>query len=123
MQPAAYLYAEIGAQFGLDALRAAAGGLTLTEHWDRLVVRRATEDFYGNQLQLAEAAARAIGAPPKSADAQWADGAVREWIVSLGAPAHRARAAFTELDAQGAWSFAKLMIAAAEMSALASAVR
>ncbi|GAM96743.1 NAD-specific glutamate dehydrogenase [alpha proteobacterium U9-1i] len=123
VQPSAYLYGEIGAQFGLDALRAAAGGLTLTEHWDRLVVRRAVEDFYANQLALAGAAARAIGAPPKDATAQWADTAVREWFIALGAPAQRARGAFDELDAQGSWSFAKLMIAAAEMSALAAAVR
>jgi glutamate dehydrogenase len=120
---AVLLHGEIGSQFGLDALRAAGDSLKLTEHWDRLVVRRAVEDFYANQLALAAAAARAIGAPPKNADAQWADKAVRDWFVSLGAPAQRARAAFDELDAQGAWTFAKLMIAAAEISALAAAVR
>jgi glutamate dehydrogenase len=120
---AAAVYSEIGSQFGLDALRAAAGGLSLSEHWDRLVVRRAVEDFYANQLALAGAAARAIGTPPKTANAQWADTAVREWFISLGAPATRARGAFDELDAQGSWTFAKLMIAAAEMSALAASVR
>jgi glutamate dehydrogenase len=123
VRSAVLLHGEIGAQFNLDALRAVANSLTLTEHWDRLVVRRASEDFYADQLKLAEAAAKAIGAPPRGADAAWADAVVRDWIISLGAPAQRARAAFDELDAQGQWSFAKLMIAAAEMSALASSMR
>ena len=123
VQPAAQLYTAIGGQFGLDALRAAAGGLTLTEHWDRLVVRRAVEDFYADQLKLAQAGARAIGAAPALADAPWAAGVVAEWAQSLGAPAQRARAAFQEMDAQGPWTFAKLMLVAAEVSALSGSLR
>jgi glutamate dehydrogenase len=120
---ASVLHTVVGAEFGLDALRDAATSLKLEQHWDRLVVRRSADDFGEIQLKLAEAAANAIGAPPKGADMAWASGVVKEWIVSLGLPATRARQAFAELDGQGQWTFAKLMLIAAELNALAAAVR
>jgi glutamate dehydrogenase len=41
----------------------------------------------------------------------------------LGQPAQRARSAFAELNAQGPWTFAKLMLISAELNALVAAVR
>jgi glutamate dehydrogenase len=120
---AALLHCVIGAEFGVDALRDAAGSLTLEQHWDRLVVRRAAEDFAEAQLRLAEAAAAAIGSPPKDADGHWITDKTRAWIVELGQPAQRVRSAFTELNGQGPWTFAKLMLIAAEVNALLGAVR
>jgi glutamate dehydrogenase len=122
-QQAALLHGAVGAEFGLDALREAAISLSLDQHWDRLVVRRAAEDFADMQVKLAETAAKAIGAPLASGDGAWANEAVRAWIASLGQPAQRARSAYSELNAQGAWTFAKLMLIAAELNALAAAVR
>ncbi|MES1200930.1 MAG: NAD-glutamate dehydrogenase domain-containing protein, partial [Pseudomonadota bacterium] len=121
--PAAHLYRAVGAAFGLDALRGAAQGLALDQHWDRLVVRRAAQDLYEDQRVLAAAAANAIGAPPADASAKWAADATRDWIAGIGAPAQTARAAFAELEAQGAWTFAKVMLAAAEIHGLANALR
>jgi glutamate dehydrogenase len=120
---AAQLHCIVGAEFGLDALRDAAGGLTLHQHWDRLVVRRAAEDFATIQLKLAEAAAAAIGRPPKDAEPAWTADAAKGWIEALGLPAQRARTAYQELHAQGPWTFAKLMLISAEFNALAAAVR
>ncbi|HWA01382.1 MAG TPA: NAD-glutamate dehydrogenase [Caulobacterales bacterium] len=121
--PAAHLYRAVGAAFGLDTLRGAAQGLTLEQHWDRLVVRRAAEDLYEDQRVLAAAAASAIGAPPAGADVHWGAEAARDWIAGLGAPAQTARAAFAELEGQGQWTFAKVMLAAAEIHGLANALR
>ena len=73
------------------------------------------------QLKLAEAAAKAIGATP--ADYAAINSAAKTWIASLGQPAQRTRAAYEELSAQGQWTFAKLMLVAAEFNALAAAVR
>ena len=123
VHPAARLHCVIGAEFGLDALRDAAASLTLEQHWDRLVVRRAAEEFASIQLKLAEAAAASIGAPPKDASEEWTIEAAKNWVASLGAPAQRARSAFAELDSQGAWTFAKLMLISAELNALAASVR
>jgi glutamate dehydrogenase len=123
VQPAGLLHSAIGSELGLDALRDAATNMRLERHWDRLVVRRAAEDFGAIQLRLAQAAALAIGAPPKTADIAWATNAARDWLLSLGQPALRARAAFAELNAQAPWTFAKLMLISAEFNALGGAVR
>ncbi|MBL8551741.1 MAG: NAD-glutamate dehydrogenase [Hyphomonadaceae bacterium] len=119
---AAFLYRALGAEFGIDRLVAAAMGLSLDQHWDRLAARRATEDLFDRQRALAEAALAAIGAPPDRPDAEWGTRAAAEWAASLGAPAESARRTLAELEGQGGWTFAKLVIAAAEMHALAGAV-
>jgi hypothetical protein len=74
------------------------------------------------QLKLAEAAAKALGAP-KQTDAASIGQAAKQWLLSLGQPATRAHAAFAELNAQGPWTFAKLMLISAEFNALVSSVR
>jgi glutamate dehydrogenase len=123
VQAASLLHLAVGAEFGLDALRSAAGAMTLEQHWDRLVIRRAAEDFAQTQLDLAEGAAQAIGAPPNGAGLHWSAEAARHWIEGLGQPAQRARAAFDELQAKGDWTFAKIMLMAAELNALTASVR
>ncbi|MGD9978986.1 MAG: NAD-glutamate dehydrogenase [Hyphomonadaceae bacterium] len=123
IQIASTLHCVIGAELGLDALRDAATNMQLEQHWDRLVVRRAAGDFGEAQLKLAEAAAQSIGAPPTNADIAWATEAARNWLASLGQPASRARSAFAELSGQGQWTFAKLMLIAAEFNGLVAAVR
>ncbi len=123
IQPASTLHCVIGAELGLDALRDAATNMKLEQHWDRLVVRRAAGDFGEAQLKLAEAAAHAIGQPPKGADTAWATEEAHKWLGSLGKPAQRVRSAFTELSGQGEWTFAKLMLIAAEFNALVATVR
>ena len=123
IQAASRLHSVIGAEFGLDALRDAATNMKLEQHWDRLVLRRAAQDFGDRQLRLAEAAAAAIGAPPKNADHAWAEEAARGWVASLGQPAQRAREAFAELNGQGPWTFAKLMLVSAEFNALVGSLR
>jgi glutamate dehydrogenase len=120
---ASALHCIVGAEFGLDALRDAAANMKLEQHWDRLVVRRSAQDFGEAQLKLGEAAARAIGAPARNADPTWVSEAARAWIGTLGKPAERARAAFVELNGQGPWTFAKLMLLAAEINALVNSVR
>ncbi|MGE0597155.1 MAG: NAD-glutamate dehydrogenase [Hyphomonadaceae bacterium] len=123
VEPAAHFYRAVGAEFSFDALRTAASSLTLKEHWDRLVTRRANEAFYEDQLRLAEAGAAKLGKPPAQADHAWAETAAQQWAGELGPLAARAKATFAELDAQGPWSFAKLMIMAAELTGLAGAAR
>ena len=123
ISPASMLHCIVGAEFGLDALRDAATTMKLEQHWDRLVVRRTAQDFGDMQVKLAEAAAHAIGAPAKDASMGSLTTATRDWIASLGQPAQRARSAYAELSAQGPWTFAKLMLIAAEFNALVASVR
>ncbi|MBS0386573.1 MAG: NAD-glutamate dehydrogenase [Proteobacteria bacterium] len=121
--PASTLHCIVGAEFGLDALRDSATTMKLEQHWDRLVVRRAAQDFGDMQIKLAKAAARALGAAPSNAEVAAMTPAVRDWIGSLGLPAERVRAAYAELSAQGPWTFAKLMLMSAELNGLIAAVR
>ncbi|WP_395646867.1 NAD-glutamate dehydrogenase [Terricaulis sp.] len=123
VQPASMVHCILGAEFGVDALRDAAATIKLDHHWDRLVVRRAAQDFGDIQLKLAEAAANAIGKPPKGADIDWASNAARDWIGTLGPTAQRATSSFNELNGQGPWTFAKLMLMSAELNALVQALR
>jgi NAD-specific glutamate dehydrogenase len=123
INPASSLHCIIGAEFGLDALRDSAGTMKLEQHWDRLVVRRTAQDFGDMQIKFAEVAAKALGAPPASTDMASMTPGVREWIGSLGQPAQRARSAYAELNAQGPWTFAKLMLISAELNGLIAAVR
>jgi glutamate dehydrogenase len=123
VRAAAQLYRAVGAAFGLDRLRGAAAEFKLTEHWDRLAVRRAVEEIYEDQRALAEAAIAATGNAPLTGDKAWAETAAKAWMDKLGGQASLARSTFAELDGHGGWTFAKLMIAAAEFNALAKAVR
>ncbi|MFT3728061.1 MAG: NAD-glutamate dehydrogenase [Terricaulis sp.] len=118
---ASMLHTVVGAEFGLDALRDAAIAQRLDAHWDRLVLRRTADDFGEMQLRLAEAAAKALGLQDKKT-MESLTAAVKAWIASLGQPAQRAHAAFVELGGSGQWTFAKLMLMAAEMNTLTSAV-
>jgi len=119
----AALYRAVGAAFGLDRLRGAAAEFHLSEHWDRLAVRRAVESLYEDQRALAEAAITATGAAPaQGGDQAWAEASARAWVDGLGAQANLARATFAELDAQGSWTLAKLTLAGAEFNALAKAL-
>src|SRR5690606_42069558 len=82
-----------------------------------------SEDFAEVQVRLCETAAAAIGAPNANAGNDEIVAVARDWVAGIGQPAQRARAAFAELNAQGQWTFAKLMLIQAELNALASAVR
>jgi glutamate dehydrogenase len=118
---ATFVHRAIGGHFRLDHLAAAAGALVLDHHWDRLALRRALEDLFARQSALAEAAIAQMERPPAALSADWAKEAVARWAASVGAPADSAVRTIAELESQGPWTFAKLMIAAAEMHALAAA--
>ena len=62
--------------------------------------------------------------PAASADAQIHSNEylVARWAAKLGAAAEPAWRTLAELEAQGPWTFAKLMIAMAEMHSLAAAI-
>jgi glutamate dehydrogenase len=48
----AKLYFAVGTRFGLGRLRAAAEGIDLETHWQRLAVEALIEEIYGHQLAL-----------------------------------------------------------------------
>ena len=71
----AKLYFAVGTRFGLGRLRAAAEGIDLESHWQRLAVEALIEEIYGHQLNLSnqvlDAADRKMG--PRAAIDSWSD--------------------------------------------------
>ncbi len=105
---AANIYRGMGAAFSLDRLRAGAAELHLTQHWERLALRRLLAELNEDQRTLAISAAKNTG-----------DGAVQTWLGSINGAAAPAIEAITAMQSAGPWSFAKIVLAAAALRTLA----
>jgi glutamate dehydrogenase len=119
VEPAAHLYRAVGAHFRLDALRAEAMALSLGAHWERLASRRTIESLFDNQRALADCAVQAIGDVSRCSDPAAARRAVAAWGQTLKPTIAPHRGALASLEADGAWTFAKIILAAAEIRAIA----
>ncbi len=118
---AAQVFRSVGAAFGIDRLRGAAANFVLEQHWDRLALRRTLEELYEDQRMLAEAVIRHAGAAPKSEDVAAPSVAVRTWMSANDARVTGVLATIAELEATGGWTFAKTILAAAEVRGLSTA--
>ncbi len=112
---AAALYHSLGGALGFDELREAARALVSRQHWDRLAARRAVEDFYTQQTEAAASAMRSAGAIGDIADAVTRGRQAGADFVTNRKPfVDRLRKSLLDLNADGAWSFAKITIAGAQ---------
>ena len=118
--PATSVFRSVGAAFGMDRLRGAAMAFTLEQHWDRLALRRTLEELYEDQRLLAEAVIRHAGAAPQAGDITAAPRLVREWMAANDARTSGVLATIGELESSGAWTFAKTILAAAEIRGLST---
>src|SRR5690606_32143286 len=75
----ARLYHQVGAAFDLDRLRAAAGSLDSTDHFERRAVRRMVEDFQSEQVALTRAVAKSSQVSVGASEAE-AEQAVDAWV-------------------------------------------
>ena len=117
----ARLYHEAGAIFAFDRLRAAAGGFTAGDSFERTAVRRLLEDLLAEQAQVTRAIMAFAGGQQAGEDAQHARDAVASWSALRREAAEAARKAVEEIEAAGgSWTFAKLTIANAALRALAA---
>ncbi|MDO1559109.1 NAD-glutamate dehydrogenase [Brevundimonas sp. 2R-24] len=117
----ARLYHQVGAVFGFDRLRSAAGSLASADHFERMAVRRLIEDMLQEQAQLT----RAVAATTKKGaalDGAGALAAARAWAEARPEAVDLAARTVTEIEQAGqGWSFAKLTIANAALRELAAA--
>jgi glutamate dehydrogenase len=121
LQAAARLYNQVGAVFGFDRLRAAAGSLSSDDHYERLAVRRLIEDLMSQQAALSSAVAAAspltVGSNGKAARE-----AVQAYLAPRAQAFQQMRKTVDEIEQSGpGWSFAKLTIANAALRELATA--
>ena len=114
LRDSARLYYDIGGRFKIDRLRNAALRATPPDHWDRLALRRITEDFYAIQGRLAAMAADHYDGKSDSATKAIID----SWIKQRRDGVAAYDSAFTRLSGSGAWSLAKFAIANAQLKEL-----
>jgi glutamate dehydrogenase len=110
---AARAYFALGGLVGLDRLRALAGRITASDHWDRLALRRITDDLYAAQRLLAcDALARAR-------EGGEAD-AVGSWAKLRAHDIERTVSFLSELERGGEATIAKLSLANSQVQKLAA---
>ncbi|HXZ68298.1 MAG TPA: NAD-glutamate dehydrogenase domain-containing protein, partial [Alphaproteobacteria bacterium] len=110
VEAAARAHAQVGEALGFERLLAAALRLTSQDHWERLAIRRITEDLIEQQRLLAGAAL--IGSA----------GDASEWLKVHAGDVRRVNTAFDELEAAGGLTGARLALAVGHLRDLASAM-
>jgi glutamate dehydrogenase len=109
----AFMQHQVGAQLGMDYLRAATRDLETQDHWDQIALRRIAEDLPRQQGQLTELAIRhatASGAQPGRIDRDRARSLVETWIAPRKASADRILQPATGFHHASKWSLAKLVL-------------
>jgi glutamate dehydrogenase len=118
---AARVYHAVGAVFGFDRLRAAAGSLASRDPFERMAVRRLIEEMLSEQAGLARAVIAAGKAKDAPSDFTAAAAMVETWAAGHKERAEAARSALAEIEAAaGGWSFAKLTIVNSALGGLAA---
>ena len=119
---AARLDHRAGEAFGFDRLRAAAGGYTAGDHFERTAVRRLVEDLLIAQTAVTRQLMSFAGKSQAAESDEAADGAIASWSAMRGDAVATAKRTLEEIEGSpGGWTFAKLTIANAALRELASA--
>jgi glutamate dehydrogenase len=109
VEAAAYLFHQTGAAFGYDRLRAAAATLPASDPYERAALRSLLVEMVGEQVALTRAIIPQT--PQPTQDVAAAVLAIAAWAEPHRAALDRAAATVAEVEAAGAWSFAKLTLA------------
>ena len=108
----ARLYHQVGAQFGLDRLRAAAGSVKAEGPFERLAIRRLIEDLLGEQYELCGAIMGFAGHEQAADTLRSAQATVASWSALRIERVQKAQSSLAEIEtASGPWTFAKLTLA------------
>ena len=119
--PAGRVYHQTGAAFGFDRLRAAAGGLTAADAYERQAVRQLIEDFLSRQAAVTRSVMAGSERGEGSLTNEEAHAAVRAWAGPRAAVVDPAIRLIADIEASGdPWSFAKLTIVNAALRPLAA---
>jgi len=118
----ARLYHAVGASFGFDRVRQAAGTYAVGDSFERMALRRLIEDLLAQQTELTRAIMAFTGGGQAGEDAEAARDATTSWAALRRDKADVAIRTVEEIEAAGGpWTFAKLTIANAALRELAEA--
>jgi glutamate dehydrogenase len=116
---AAFLFHRVGGVFGFDRLRAAAGGRTSPDDFERIASRRLIEDTIRHQADLTAAVMDGAEAPDEGRPER-AVYALSGWSQRHAEAARLAKKTLEDLESSpGGWTFAKLTLAEAALRELA----
>jgi len=107
-------YFAIGARFGFDWLRRAAGHLPSDSAWDKLAVTAIVDDLYGNQSELTTRVIDGL------TDLSAGDGAIESWAERRRPQVSRSEQLVAELQAGGAPDLAMLAVANRQLRSMVS---
>jgi len=118
----ARLYHQVGAAFGFDRLRGAAGSFVGGDSFERLAVRRLIEDMLAEQTAITQAVLKFAANAQAGEDEISAKAATTSWAALRADSVRAAKRTIEDIEqAGGGWTFAKLTIANAALRGLASA--
>ena len=110
-----WVYFALGERLGLDQLREQAHTLRLSEHWERLAVRRIIDDLYHQQRILTDAVM-------SCADDDKLQQVLDLWMFEHQAVVERTSVLLAEMAVGGALTVAKLSLANSQVRELAALV-
>ena len=110
-------YFAAGATLGIDRLREQAARITPSGHWDALSLTRIEDDLFAIQRFVAARALKEVEA--EGARREQGAAAVANWAETAKGGIARAQALIAELERDGAFTPAKLALAAAQLRDLA----
>jgi glutamate dehydrogenase len=118
----ARLYHQVGAAFGFDRLRSAAGSFVGGDAFERLAVRRLIEDMLSEQTAITQVVLKFAANAQAGDDEASAKAAVTSWGALRAEIVRAAKRTVEDIEqAGGGWTFAKLTIANAALRGLATA--
>ena len=118
----ARLYHQVGAAFGFDRLRGAAGSFVGGDAFERLAVRRLIEDLLTEQTAITEAVLKFAANAQAGEDEAAAKSAIASWAALRGDRPKIVKRTIEDIEqAGGGWTFAKLTIANAALRELSTA--
>ena len=107
-------YFAIGARFGFDWLRRAAGHLPSDGAWDKLAVTAIVDDLYGNQSELTSRVVTGLK------DLSAGDGAIDNWAEPRRPLVLRSEQLLAELKSSGTPDLAMLAVANRQLRSMVS---
>ena len=118
----ARLYHQVGAAFGFDRLRGAAGSFVGGDAFERLAVRRLIEDMLTEQTSITQSVLKFAANAQAGEDEGAAKSAIASWAALRGDRPRTVKRTIEDIEqAGGGWTFAKLTIANAALRELSTA--
>jgi glutamate dehydrogenase len=118
----ARLYHQVGAAFGFDRLRGAAGSFVGGDAFERLAVRRLIEDMLTEQTSITQSVLKFAANAQAGEDEAAAKSAITSWASLRGDRPKAVKRTIEDIEqAGGGWTFAKLTIANAALRELSTA--